>query len=312
MPNVVEFQRRPSALAYMTGAVHRKAPPDRVAALPPLRFVWHRMRIERDEVAHFAALTGLAAGGGVPVLYLHTVGFRLLMALLTYRAWPLPIWGALQVRNHLLQHRPIPVGAVLELETRVAGHRVLDKGIEADLRTTARLDDRTAWESVATFYYRGRFGEAGPASPLARAPATGVRELARWRTAGGVGLRFGRLTGDYNGIHLWTPYARMSGFRRAFHHPQLVLGQSLARLPAFDPDAPQRLDAWLKGPVFYGAEVVLRGTPAGAATAFGLFADGDPRPAIVGRWSAGAQDLSLDAVPAVAAAPPPEARFAAG
>lgn len=311
MTTVVEFQRRPSALAYMLGALHRAAP-DRVAGLPPLRFLWHGMRIERDEVARFAALTGLAASGCVPVLYLHTLGFRLSMALLTRRAWPLPIWGALQVRNHLVQHRPIVVGAVLELETRVAGHRVLEKGIEVDLHTTARPDDRPAWESVATFYYRGRFGEAGPASPLARAPATGEQELARWRTADGVGLRFGRLTGDYNGIHLWTPYARMSGFRRAFHHPQLVLGQCLARLPALDPESPQRLDAWLKGPVFYRSEVVLRGTAAAQATVFGLFADGDPRPAIVGRWSAAAEDLSLDAGPAVAAAPPLEARLATG
>lgn len=310
MPAVVEFQRRPSALAYMTGALHRAAPPDRVAALPPLRFIWHGMRIERDEVAQFAALTGLAASGCVPVLYLHTLGFRLLMALLTHRDWPLPIWGALQVRNHLVQHRPIMAGAVLELETRVAGHRVLDKGIEADLRTTARLDGRTAWESIATFYYRGRFGEAGAPSPPARAPETGEQELARWRVAGGAGLRFGRLTGDYNGIHLWTPYARMSGFRRAFHHPQLVLGQCLARLPALDPDSPQRLDAWLKGPVYHRSEVVLRGTPSAQATVFGLYADGDPRPAIVGRWSGAAEDLGLDAGPAAAAGPPLEAEFA--
>ncbi|NKE68263.1 acyl dehydratase [Ramlibacter sp. RBP-2] len=310
MSTIVEFQRRPSALAYMTGALHRAAPPDRVAALPPLRFVWHGMRIERDEVARFATLTGLAASGRVPVLYLHTVGFRLLMALLTHRDWPLPIWRALQVRNHLVQHRPVMVGEVLELETRAAGHRVLDKGIEVDLRTTARLQDRTAWESIATFYYRGRFGEAGAASPLARAPATGEQELARWRTADGVGLRFGRLTGDYNGIHLWTPYARLSGFRRAFHHPQLVLGQSLARLPALDPDAPQRLDAWLKGPVFYGSEVVLRGTPAPGATVFGLFADGDPRPAIVGRWSGAAEDIAQDAGLAAGAAPLPKAQVA--
>lgn len=204
MPAVVEFQRRPSALAYMTGALHRAAPPDRVAALPPLRFIWHGMRIERDEVAQFAALTGLAASGCVPVLYLHTLGFRLLMALLTHRDWPLPIWGALQVRNHLVQHRPIMAGAVLELETRVAGHRVLDKGIEADLRTTARLDGRTAWESIATFYVaasakrerrrrrralRKRASRSLPGGELPAAPACGSDGSRETTTASTSGRR---------------------------------------------------------------------------------------------------------------------------
>lgn len=302
MATLVEFRRRPSALAYMVGAFRRAAPFHLPSGLPPLRLVWHGLPIDRREVAQFLALTGLPAGGSVSVLYLHVVGFRLLMALLTHRAWPLPIWNALQVRNHFRQHLPIAVGSMLELETHVAGHRVLDKGLEVDLHTAARLHDRVAWESVTTFYYRGRFGEPGPAPALARAPEVGEQEIARWRTAPGAGLRFGRLTGDYNGIHLWTPYARLFGFRGAFQHPQLVLGQCLARLPALDPEAPQRLDAWLKGPVFHGSPVVLSGSAAGAAASFGLFADGDARPAIVGSWSAGAEALGLEPAPAPAAA----------
>jgi len=295
MATQVEFRRRPSALAYMIGAFHRAAPLHLPAGLPPLRLVWHGLPVDRREVGQFLALTGLPASGCVSVLYPHVVGFRLLMALLTHRAWPLPIWNALQVRNQLVQHLPIAVGSRLELETRAAGHRVLDKGLEVDLHTAARMDGRVAWESVVTFYWRGRFGEPGPAPALARAPEAGAQEIARWRTGDGSGLRFGRLTGDYNGIHLWAPYARLFGFRRAFHHPQLVLGQCLARLPAPDPAAPQRLDAWLKGPVFHGSPVVLRGGAAGGATTFGLFADGDARPAIVGRWGTVAEDLNVDA-----------------
>lgn len=303
MAVLVEFRRRPSALAYMIGAFHRAAPLRLPSDLPPLRFVWHGLPVDRREVGQFLALTGLPAGGCVPVLYLHVVGFRLLMALLTHRGWPLPIWNALQVRNQLVQHLPVAVGSMLDLETRVAGHRVLDKGLEVDLHTTAGLAGRVAWESVVTFYWRGRFGEAGPALEPARAPAAGEREIARWRSGDGAGLRFGRLTGDYNGIHLWTPYARLFGFRRAFHHPQLVLGQCLARLPAPDPAAPQRLDAWLKGPVFHGSPVVLRGTPEDGATTFALFAGDDARPAIVGRWSAGpgAQPCPVSATPAACA-----------
>lgn len=286
MTAVVQFRRRPSALAYMVRAFHCTRPWDPARGVPALRFAWQGLRVDERDVAAFLELTGLPRAGPVPVLYLHVAGFRLLMALLTHPAWPLPIWRALQVRNHLLQRVPVAVGAQLDLETRVAGQRVLDKGLEVDLHTRARGEGEAVWESLVTFYYRGAFGSPGAPPALARAPDTGPEELARWRTTGGVGLRFGRLTGDYNGIHLWTPYARLFGFARAFHHPQLVLGQCVARLPPLDPAQPQRLDAWLKGPVCYGSEVVLRGRSEPGSRAFALYVGGDARPAIVGRWSA--------------------------
>ena len=94
------------------------------------------------------------------------------------------------------------------------------------------------------------------------------------------------MTGDYNGIHWWSPYARLFGFRGAFHHPQLVLGQALARLPVGASSPAQRLDAWLKGPVYHGSEVTLRARPETDGTVFAVVADGEQRPAIVGRWRA--------------------------
>jgi hypothetical protein len=285
MQVTVEYRRRPSALAYMARAFHRSRPFEVAAGFPAVRVLWRDVRVDRGELAAFTALTGLRAQRWVPLLYPHVTGFRLLMSLLTHPAWPLPIWRALQVRNHLVQHRPIEIQGTFGLQTSVGEQRVLERGLEVDLCTQARVGDDVAWESIVTFYYRGRFGAPGMPSPLAQAPEPGEEEVARWHTQRGAGLPFGRLTGDYNGIHLWSPYARLFGFPRAFHHPQLVLGQCMARLPDPGPERPQRLDAWLKGPVFYGADVVLRGRSHSDAFPFGLFAGGDARPAIVGCWS---------------------------
>lgn len=94
--------------------------------------------------------------------------------------------------------------------------------------------------------------------------------------------RFGSLTGDYNGIHCWDWYARRLGFRRALYHPPRVLGLCLARLAAQDAGAPQRLDAWLKGPVPHGATVRLHARPDPGATIFALHVERE-RPCIVGR-----------------------------
>jgi hypothetical protein len=219
------------------------------------------------------------------MLFPHVFGFPAQMAILTHPLFPVPIWGALQIRNHLLQHRPIAAHEVLDLETRVADGRFLDKGAEVDLYSTVRSGVDVVWESLNTFYYRGRSGPPGAASPLARSPEEAGAVCARWRMPSGTGRRFAGLTGDYNRIHLWSWYARLLGFKGALLHPQLALGHCLAHLPCREDPPGQRLDAWLKGPVYYGSSVALRAAVSESDSTFSLLADEDERPRIVGRWS---------------------------
>lgn len=286
----MEFDRRPSTLAYMLRACYPSAGLSETGGFPPIRVSWRQHRIDRRQLALFLRLTGLHADQALPMLYPQVFGFPLLMVILTHPAFPIPIWNSLQIRNHLLQHRSIAADAVLDLETQVAGQRILEKGAEVDLHTSIHARDELVWESLNTFYYRGRYGEPGSASPLAGAPAVGDQVLAQWHMAAGTGWRFGGLSGDYNGIHWSNRYARLFGFRRAFHHPQLVLGQCMAHLSAPRPVAAQRLDAWLKGPVYYDSDVRLRGTVESDGTRFALNPAGEQRPAIFGCWRSAAKD----------------------
>jgi len=280
----IEFSRRPSTAAFMLRACYPSPGLHRTGGFRPIKAIWRQCRLDRKHLAAFLELTGLSADQGLPVLYPHVLGFPLQMAILTHQAHPLPIWNSLQTRNHLLQHQPISADAALDLETRVAGQRILEKGAEVDLHTSVRARDELLWESLNTFYYRGRFGRPEPAAALARAPAVADQPVAEWHMPAGPGWRFGGLTGDYNGIHWSRWYARRFGFRQAFHHPPLVLGQCMARLPAPDSFAAQRLDAWFKGPVYYGSDVRLRAETQSGRTAFALTAAGDERPAIAGCW----------------------------
>ncbi|MFI5400782.1 MAG: hypothetical protein ACHQZQ_07015 [SAR324 cluster bacterium] len=289
----LHFAHRPSALAYMASALLPSPGLGPGRRVPALRARWTGHLAQPREVAELLRLTGLPVTEYLPPLYFHVFTFPLQMALLTHRAFPHPIWRALQVRSHLLQHRPVPVEAVCDFETRVAGQRVLDKGAEADLHTVVHWQGARVWEGLTTFYYRGRFGAPEPASTLARAPHPGSERVASWQGLGRGSWAFGRFSGDFNGIHFWSPYARLFGFRGAFHHPQVMLGQALAHLPQPDRSGAWRLDAWLKGPLYYGTEVSLRASPERDGTVFALFAEGEQRPAILGRWSACAAEARL-------------------
>jgi acyl dehydratase len=293
------WRSAPSAPAYMLNAFRPSPGWRSERGCPGLRLAWHGYRVDSAVVDQLRAISGLGAAdfsGKLGVLYPQVTGFRLVMAMLTHPAWPLPIWNALQVRNRLRLHAPIGPGEDYDLELRASGWRVLPKGVEIDLHASLTQRGASCWESIVTFYYRGRFGAeaedgdtlgASPVSPVI--PEEGL-ETARWRVGGEDRWRFAKLTGDYNGLHQWDRYARRMGFPAAFPHPQRVLAQCLARLPDAGP-APLQLDLWIKGPVFFGRDVTMRHRPAATAIGreFGLWLDGDARPALVGTLTTAAR-----------------------
>jgi acyl dehydratase len=310
----LDYGKAPWVPAFMLRALYPSPGLPESGVLAPIRATWRQHRVERGACERLTRVTGLDMERGGWLLYPQVFGFRLQMVVVTHPAFPLPIFRALAFRNHLLLHRPLPLGATVDLDTRVSGTRVQEKGAEVDVTTAVTSGTDLVWEGVTTFYYRGRYGAPGPASPLAASPQLGARTaaeqtvgegtageasagertvgqqtagertVATWTTPVRGGWEFARLTGDYNGIHWSYPYARLFGFPSPFHHPQSALGQSLARLTPPAAPYPHRLDVWLKGPVFYGAEVELRAAAEAEGSVFALIPLRDGRPAIVGRW----------------------------
>lgn len=277
----LEFDRRPSVPAYMLRALYPGVLRGRLP-FPLLRARWRPLRPDAARLARFRDLTGLKAEGGLPVLYPQVITFPLQMVLLTHPSLPIPIWNVLQIRNSLLQHRTIPADAVLDAEAAVVGQRVWERGLELDLHVSVEIAGALAWEGLTTYLYRGRFGSSAPAgSGQATPPASGV-EVARWCTERGGGFQFGSLSGDTNGIHYWGAYAKLFGLQGAIHHPHALIGQCLARLPESSSPA-QRLDLWLKGPVYYGTDVALESRREERGVVFSLREAGRERPAVVGR-----------------------------
>jgi hypothetical protein len=284
----LEFSRKPSEVLYMLGAF--RPSPGLSESRPATGFSasWTGLRIEADKVARFNAIAGLPADAGISILHPHVFGFPLHMAILTHHRFPVPIWRVLQTRNTLVQRQSIPENAALDFEVRVTAQRVLDRGAEIDFHTTVRVEQTVAWESLVTFYTRGRFGEPEAPSPLASSPDVQGEVIGRWQMPLAGAWRVGRFIGDHNGIHHSDRYARLLGFRGALYHPPVVLGHCLSRLASMGSRPVARFDAWLKGPVYKGALVALRADPnaAGEAIAFALSVESDKRPSVIGRIAA--------------------------
>ncbi len=252
----------------------------------PIRAQWTNFRLTAAQARLLAELT--ASGEQRPVasiLLPQILGFRLTMSVLTRPEFPLPIWNALQIRNRLSQSRPIEMDSEYQLECAVGAQRQTDKGIEVDLDSRLLSAGICHWSGTTTFFYRGNYLlDAGekvqqvPSPDLAAAP-----EPTSFRMPRGGRWKFCQLTGDFNGIHLGSVYARRLRFAAAFAHPQRSAALCLRQIDA--PENPvQLLDLWIKGPVYYDAQVTLAALPTLEGCNFGLRLAGDPRFALSGAW----------------------------
>jgi len=288
-PLTLEYRRRPSTVAFMARAFW-PASLRRRGAFPPVASHWNGHHVEPWHLESFREVTGLQAPGALSLLYPQVLAFPLQMTVLTHPALPLRIWGTLQIRAHIVQHKPIHAGEPIDMACRVADQRVLEKGVELDLEVTVRVHGEERWTSLNTFYYRGRYGSPSTPSPLAAAPDANGAESAEWLAERRTGWVYGRLSGDFNGIHTSDWYARRFGFRKALYHPPVMVAQAAARLPGFQEATAGRLDAWFKGPIFYGSTVRMQVRQDGPSQVFALRAGEEARPSIVGRWQEGAAE----------------------
>lgn len=262
------------------------------AGFPTHSFIWRDYRIGADLMRILQRIAGRDDATTTERLLLlapHVTGFRLTLAMLMHPEWPLPIWKALQLRNRLIRNRDIKVSYPSDLIARATGWRVHDKGIELDVHALLLQDDDCPWESITTFYYRGRFapllthGPLDGAALMSPAIDPALAPVAHWTVDGRQRLRFARLTGDGNPLHLIDAYARRIGFAAASAHPQRIAAQCLGHMTTAQ--TPRQLDLWLKGPVYYNRAVTLRQTHSAEGEDFALWVDGDERAAMVGQLS---------------------------
>lgn len=254
-----------------------------------IREQWTNFRVTPAQVRLLAELTGAGAQRpGATILIPRILGFRLTMSVLTRPDFPLPIWNALQIRDRLSQARPIEIGEEYQLECAVSAFRQTGKGIEVDLDSRLQSGGNCPWSGTTTFFYRGnyRVETREAAQPVPSPDLQAAPELTSFRMPHAGRWKFCQLTGDFNGIHLWSMYARQMRFAAAFVHPQRAAALCLQRLEPPRSHV-QSLDLWIKGPLYYDAQVTPAVLPKPAGCDFGLRLAGDPRFALAGAWRFG-------------------------
>lgn len=278
----LHFKHRPSNiglfLAMLRNSRSHRSKPE--AALS-LRASWHDIQLNPRYVQAFHVACGLDLRDGISMLYPMTLAYPIIQRMLSNAAAPMPMFRMLNTRMVMQQYRALSTKDRPSVDANVDAVRLVPKGLDLDVRIRMLVDDSLAWECVMTFFYRGRF--AGEAAPVAANPGPRVttpQHSATWILPASGALRFGQLSGDTNPIHYGRFYAKAFGFERDFAQPLLVIGQALSRLPHQQSERPQRLEARLKGPVYYERTLKLlaEATPQGCC--FEVYCAPNPKPCI--------------------------------
>ena len=280
---ILHFHRRPNALLSIALALYGISTDFKSSdQVPKIKAVWEGVKIDRDHLKDFGEVCGLPSHGELLYpLYPMTFVYPLVLRVLGHKKAPLSVFRMLNTKLQVTSHRRIGVHEPLRIISETGPLRVVPKGLELDLTSAVQANHETVWESLQTFYYRGKFGEGNPSrSDQAELLLLSRSEtVASWYLPDGIGFRFARISGDANGIHYSSLYARLQGFKRDFAQPLLILSKSLSCFSDFDPSR-FRLLTLFKGPVYYKSNVFLKGVSSEEAIRFDIYCEDNPRPSL--------------------------------
>lgn len=285
-PIQLEFKKSPSALKTLWQAFksqkHTYKPGH---ALPNIELTRTKINIDPKHLSAFNQICGEQTTEHISLLYPFTIAYPYILRVLSHKDIPLSIFRSLNTRNQMVMVQPIDINDTLDIRIRLSDYRVVEKGIEVDATAGIYKNNGLAWENVLTYYYRGKYGEAGDSyKPPRLDPIQNGQISGQFRIEAKNGFRFARLTGDTNGIHYNSLYARMLGFKGAFSQPLRVVAKCLQNLTINSSKMPARLELFYKGPIYYNHLLTLKHLSQNKSVRFDLYSKDDDRPSICGHY----------------------------
>ena len=281
----LHHDQAPKLLPSLMRAVFNSRPGfSKKTGLPEIEATWESAKIDRANFKAYLDCCGLKDDGYLPLLYPHVMASKMHLDTLTNAAFPIKLLGTVHFRNHIIQHRKIKLDEVLDMSMKITESRVMEKGLEFDFTTLITAEKQRVWESISTYYVRGKFGDEDAPSPLAEMDKlSNAPEVANWLVKSNMGKRYAKITGDYNPIHISSLLAKIFGFKRDLIHAFCVLATTLHHLPNPAADRPVRLDVAFKGPTYLGSKVSLKNQSSDLGERFDLFCADNDRPSISGK-----------------------------
>jgi acyl dehydratase len=240
-PSILPLYAR-AALPMIPGASLLPFVPGGGGEIPEgLDLVLAEVKADPAEVAAYAKVCGFALRDQLPPTYPHMLAFPLHMAVMSDGSFPFGAVGLVHVENSIIQKRPIGMHEEMTIRVSPTQLQPHPKGKTFALETEVFVGGETVWHSTSTMLRRGQ-GDPNAVVPGMREqlrsqnghgfeslPAE-VPASAEWKLDGGLGRRYGGVSGDRNPIHMHSLTAKPLGFPGAIAHGMWTKARALAQL----------------------------------------------------------------------------------
>ena len=233
------------------------------AVIPKARIVFRNFKPDKDVIKQYKTVCGFSEKSPdiIPITYLQTLFIGLLGKFIISPFFPLNPMGLIQVFQSFEQKRPVKTDESLDLACILSGFTKKKAGIETRFILELSSGDEIVWQGVSVFFTRNHIKKtSSPKKP----DEIFLEQKESIPVPKGTGLRYAKVSGDYNPHHLYTVLAKLFGFKKAIAHGMWSLARVTASLDReFDlHSGPARIEASFKLPVFMPAVTALGWEPA--------------------------------------------------
>lgn len=268
-PSILPLYAR-AALPMIPGASHLPFVPGGGGEIPDgLDLELAGVTAKPEDVAAYARVCGFALRDTLPPTYPHMLAFPLHMAVMSDGRFPFGAVGLVHVSNTIAQKRPIGIDEELTIRVRPTKLKPHPKGRTFSLETEVLVGDEVAWESVSTMLRRGKGGEGAKQEKGFDPLPEGTPASAEWKLDGGLGRRYGAVSGDRNPIHMHSLTAKPLGFPSAIAHGMWTKARALAQLECRLADSFE-VDVRFRKPVLLPARVEFASAEQGEEILFAV------------------------------------------
>jgi acyl dehydratase len=205
--------------------------------LPDRTLTIDDLSIDPQNVAAYAAVTGLQFGDTVPLTYPFALTFPTLMSLVTGFDFPFAAMGSVHIENHITQYRPISVTDTVSVRVHAENLREHRRGLLVDIVTGISVGNEKAWHQVTTFLHQQRTSLSDePKPPPQKQPKLGPPNAVLRVTPGQI-RHYASVSGDHNPIHTNPVAAKLFGFPTVIAHGMFSAAAVLANIEGQLPDA---------------------------------------------------------------------------
>ncbi|MEX0605130.1 MAG: MaoC/PaaZ C-terminal domain-containing protein [Marinobacter sp.] len=283
MRSPISYRTKPPSLWRLYGKAllsKRKVGDTREIVIPELGAKLVGVSSGASPLTRYQALCGFSSSGFLPIPWPHLLAFPLHLHLLTESAFPLPLLGLVHLRNRITHHRPINVGEPLDISVMLSGQVETARGLEFDLVTEVSSAGEMVWEETSTNLHRvsshSSCPDTSPDKAKAKRPPLEIFERSLPVTAAeSIGRRYGKLSGDFNPIHMHALAAKTFGFPRAIAHGMWSMARCLALLENHGntQSGPVTVTCDFKKPLFLPGEAQLNWQHNGNTLSYQLLND---------------------------------------